>query len=154
MSKSESSWWFQTVWNIFVKIDNFPKWGWKRQRTHLTLSTCSFQENIPKIHCGISGIAVPQRKNCFTTVCSIRPTACRKKNINSKLANDLTTSYYLEDHPMTCKWLILMVSKSRLWDPFQMAFFSMAALNGGWSELLDVGWSSKVFHSEFPTFFG
>ena len=33
---------------------------------------------------------------------------------------------YLEDHPMTCKWLITMVIVSPLriglWDPFQMAF--------------------------------
>ena len=32
---------------------------------------------------------------------------------------------YLEDHPMTCKWLITMVIVSPqdlgLWDPFQMA---------------------------------
>ena len=35
-------------------------------------------------------------------------------------------SIYLEDHPMTCKWLTTMVIVSPLriglWDPFQMAF--------------------------------
>ena len=39
----------------------------------------------------------------------------------------------LEDHPMTCKWLVTMVIVSSLriglWDPFQMAFLWL--INGG-----------------------
>ena len=42
-------------------------------------------------------------------------------------------SRYLEDHPMTCKWLLTMVIVSPqdlgLWDPFQMAFLRL--IHGG-----------------------
>ena len=58
----------------------------------------------------------------------------------------LWSSYYLEDHPRTCKWLITMVNKSQdlwLWDPFLMAM-KMAEIHGGCSPtyLQVLGWSS------------
>ena len=52
---------------------------------------------------------------------------------------------YLEDHPMTCKWVITRVNKSPkqgLWDPFQVAFLWLVNW-GDPNHLRILGWSSK-----------
>ena len=62
---------------------------------------------------------------------------------------------YLEDHPMTCKWLTTMVSKSPKWgySPYKWPFHGLQMEVTNYLRYL--GWSSKyqslTFHS-FPIY--
>ena len=52
----------------------------------------------------------------------------------------MTIKLYLEDHPMTCKWLVTKANfrplRIGLWDPFHMAFLCL--IHGGDPNYLQV----------------
>ena len=57
--KSSSSWWFQPLWKILVKLDHFPKIGWKKKMKPPTShsSTGTYDNNWNKE-------PVPEKNGC------------------------------------------------------------------------------------------
>ena len=42
-----TSWWFQPIWKIWVKLDHFPRWGWKWIMSQTTTLNTTTQHTTP-----------------------------------------------------------------------------------------------------------